>query len=89
VSLNVKNGAGSTTVTKKNYITVNSSVTKPVVAFTARLTSGKKPLSVPFKYTETDGAPDSYYLNFGDGANSRHAITVTHTSQKQESTLFH
>ncbi len=82
VSLTVTNAAGSATVTKTNYITVTSPVTKPVAAFTASKTSGTHPLSVTFTYTGTGGAPDSYLWSFGDGVNSQHAKTATHTFTK-------
>jgi PKD repeat protein len=82
VSLTVTNAAGSTTVTKKDYITVTLPVTKPVAAFTADKTSGKKPLTVTFKYTGTGGTPDTYNWNFGDGTNSQQAVTATHTFAK-------
>ena len=82
VSLTVTNAAGSATVTKTNYITVTSPVTKPVAAFTASKTSGTHPLSVTFIYTGTGGAPDSYLWDFGDGVNSQHAKTATHTFTK-------
>jgi hypothetical protein len=55
--------------------------TKPVAKFTADKTSGKKPLTVTFKYTGT-GTPDTYLWDFGDGVNSKHEVTATHTFTK-------
>ena len=81
VSLKVTNSASSTTATNTNYITVTAPVTKPVAAFTTDKTSGKKSLTVTFKYTGT-GSPDTYYWNFGDGVDSKHAVTATHTFTK-------
>jgi PKD repeat protein len=35
-----------------------------------------------FALTGTGGAPDSYYWDFGDGVNSQHVKTATHTFTK-------
>ncbi|AKB43802.1 PKD domain-containing protein [Methanosarcina vacuolata] len=67
VSLIVKNAAGSSEVTKTNYIKV---VTKPVAAFSASPTSGKAPLTVAFTDKST-GLPEKWKWSFGDGTISR------------------
>ncbi len=69
VSLTVKNAAGTSTKTIKNYITVTGPAQKPVAAFSASPTSGKTPLNVKFTDTST-GSPTSWFWNFGDGSKS-------------------
>ena len=66
VSLTVKNAAGTSTKTIKNYITVNATPVKPVVSFSASPTSGKAPLKVQFTDKST-GSPTSWKWTFGDG----------------------
>ena len=66
VSLTVKNAAGSSTVTKTDYITV---VAKPVADFSAKPTEGKAPLTVAFTDTST-GSPIKWKWDFGDGSKS-------------------
>ncbi len=51
---------------------------KPVASFTANVISGSAPLVVLFTDTST-GAPTSWYWDFGDGIDSKHAQTATHT----------
>jgi PKD repeat protein len=40
------------------------------------------PLTVLFTYNSTGGTPTSWYWDFGDGINSKHAQTATHTFKK-------
>jgi len=54
----------------------------PVAAFTANVTSGNVPLTVLFTDTSNGGTPTSWYWDFGDGINSKHAQTATHTFTK-------
>jgi len=79
VSLTVKNAAGSSTKTIKNYITVKTPV-KPVAAFSASPTSGKAPLTVVFKDKST-GSPTSWKWSFGDGT-VKTSQNPTHTYSK-------
>lgn len=86
VSLVVSNKDGSTTVTKRNYITVKAPVqTKPTVDFSANVVSGKAPLSVQFT-SKTTGNPTDYYWIFepqtSNDWNSHHALTAVHTFKK-------
>lgn len=55
---------------------------KPQASFTANATSGKSPLTVLFTDTSTGGTPTSWYWDFGDGIQSKHAQTATHTFRK-------
>lgn len=55
---------------------------KPSASFTANVTSGSPPLTVLFTDTSTDGTPESWYWDFGDGIYSKHAHTATHTFQE-------
>jgi beta propeller repeat protein len=75
----IDNGYGQGTT--DNGIYIYTLPIKPVAEFTADKTSGKKPLTVAFKYTGT-GAPDTYFWDFGDGINSKHKVTATHTFTK-------
>ncbi|HII91403.1 MAG TPA: PKD domain-containing protein [Methanosarcina sp.] len=68
VSLTVKNAAGSSTKTIKNYINVTTLKT-PVAAFSATPTSGKAPLKVQFTDKSTN-SPTSWKWSFGDGKTS-------------------
>ena len=68
VSLTVKNAAGSSTKTIKNYIVVNT-LKAPVAAFSAKPTSGKAPLNVQFT-DKSANSPTSWKWNFGDGKTS-------------------
>lgn len=68
VSLTVKNAAGSSTKTIKNYIGVNASKA-PVAAFSASPTTGKAPLTVTFTDKSTNN-PSSWAWNFGDNNTS-------------------
>ena len=51
----------------------------PVAEFTANVTSGTVPLVVRFTDISTGGVPTSWYWDFGDGINSKHAMNATHT----------
>ncbi len=93
VTLTATNSAGSSTVTKKNYIKLTGSTTqKPVAAFSASPTSGTKPLVVTFTDKSTNN-PTSWKWNFGDGTTSTthnpihtyikagsHTVTLTATN---------
>ncbi|AKB47715.1 cell surface protein [Methanosarcina sp. Kolksee] len=68
VSLTVKNAAGSSTKTIKNYIVVNA-LKAPVAAFSAKPTSGKAPLNVQFT-DKSANSPTSWKWSFGDGKTS-------------------
>jgi len=70
VSLTVSNQFGSDTVTRTALIRATSP-TEPLAAdFTANVTAGSPSLSVAFA-DQTDGAPDSWMWDFGDGGSSR------------------
>jgi PKD repeat protein len=69
VSLTVKNAAGTSTKTIKNYITVNAAPVKPVASFSASPTSGNAPLKVTFTDKSTN-SPTSWKWTFGDGKTS-------------------
>jgi len=64
VSLTVKNAAGSSSKTIKNYIVVNT-LKAPVAAFYASPRSGKAPLKVQFT-DKSANSPTSWKWNFGD-----------------------
>ncbi|HOS82556.1 MAG TPA: PKD domain-containing protein [Methanolinea sp.] len=68
IRLTVTNAAGSNTVTRANYITVNP-VRKPIALFSQDKVLGRAPLTVSFRdrslYNPTD-----YFWTFGDGATS-------------------
>ncbi|MDQ1251657.1 MAG: hypothetical protein QG646_765 [Euryarchaeota archaeon] len=68
ISLTVRNGAGSNSVTKTSYIVVNSLKT-PVAAFFASPLNGKAPLTVKFTDKSTNN-PASWHWKFGDGSTS-------------------
>lgn len=53
----------------------------PFASFINNITSGygNVPLTVLFTDTSSGGIPTSWYWDFGDGINSRHAQTATHT----------
>jgi PGF-pre-PGF domain-containing protein len=51
----------------------------PVAAFTANTTYGTVPLVVRFTDLSTGGVPNSWYWDFGDDTNSKHATNATHT----------
>jgi PKD repeat protein len=76
VSLTVKNAAGSNTITKPNYISINA-LKPPVASFVMSKSSGKAPLTVYFTDKST-GVISSKKWTFGDGATS----TVKNTSHK-------
>jgi beta propeller repeat protein len=64
VSLIVKNAAGSSSKTVKNYIVVNT-LKPPVAAFSASPRSGKAPLKVQFT-DKSSNNPTSWKWSFGD-----------------------
>jgi len=64
VSLTVKNSAGSSTKTIKNYI-VASELKAPIAAFSASPRSGKAPLKVQFT-DKSANSPTSWKWSFGD-----------------------
>ncbi len=69
VSLGVSNSVGSNSVTKQNYIQVDSGNLKPLVNFTANVTSGGKPLVVQFSDLSLQN-PTTWLWSFGDGSTS-------------------
>jgi len=72
---------GGCIITKYNYITVIDPKV-PVADFSSNVTSGAAPLVVLLTDTSTGEAPTSWYWDFGDGINSKHAMNVTHTFTK-------
>ena len=78
VSLKATNSAGNNTLTRTNYITVNS-----FANFIASPTSGTNPLTVTFTDTSTN-SPTSWAWTFGDGGtatrkNPAHKYTTAGT----------
>jgi tripartite motif-containing protein 71 len=69
VKLKVKNAAGSSTISKSDYIKVINPFKAPNAAFSAKPTSGKVPLTVNFTDKSTN-IPTSWKWNFGDGTSS-------------------
>ena len=69
VSLTATNTAGSNTLTKTGYITVNAAPVVPVAAFSSTPTSGTVPLTVQFTDSSSN-APTSWSWTFGDGGTS-------------------
>ncbi|MDW5549944.1 PKD domain-containing protein [Methanosarcina sp.] len=80
VSLTVKNTAGTSTKTIKNYVTVKTAPIKPVASFSASPTSGKAPLKVSFT-DQSAGTPTKWGWSFGDGTTSNKQNPV-HTYSK-------
>jgi PKD repeat protein len=68
IRLTVTNAAGSNTVTKANYITVNP-VRKPVALFSQDKVFGRAPLTVSFRDRSLYN-PTEYLWTFGDGTTS-------------------
>ncbi|MDY9927699.1 PGF-pre-PGF domain-containing protein [Methanosarcina sp.] len=70
-------------ISEKNYdylpLTAKYNSVLPVFDFTANVTSGAAPLVALFTYTGTGGTPTSWFWDFGDGINSKHAMNATHT----------
>ncbi|WP_082107611.1 PGF-pre-PGF domain-containing protein [Methanosarcina sp. 1.H.A.2.2] len=81
VSLYMDNRGGKSIITKYNYITVTAPEAQ-VADFSANVTSGAAPLVVLFTDTGTVEAPTSWFWDFGDGINSKHAMNATHTFTK-------
>ena len=81
VTLTVANEAGNSTVTKPNYIIVTPPKTL-VANFLADVASGTAPLTVYFADISKGEEPISWYWDFGDGINSKHAMNATHTFTK-------
>jgi PKD repeat protein len=69
VSLTVYSGTTSTTTTKTGYIQVLPLPDPLTADFVANVTTGVSPLPVQFTSSST-GAPETWYWEFGDGANS-------------------
>jgi PKD repeat protein len=68
VRLTITNGAGSDTLTRENYITVNPE-NPPKAQFTAYPRQGREPLTVIF-LDLSRGSPSSRLWDFGDGFTS-------------------
>jgi PKD repeat protein len=64
VSLTAANAWGDTTITKENYVVVNSPI--PLASFDATPSSGPAPLTVRFTDTSTN-SPSTWSWEFGDG----------------------
>ena len=78
IKLTASNAAGSTVLSKYNYITVTGTAAQtPVAVFSATPTSGNAPLNVAFTDTST-GSPTAWSWNFGDGTSSTQK-SPTHT----------
>lgn len=56
----------------------------PFASFSTNITSksGNAPLTSLFSYNNTGGTPTSWFWDFGDGINSKHAQTAIHTFTK-------
>jgi beta propeller repeat protein len=85
VTLTVNNSAGSSTVTKSNYVTATAPTTAklPVVYFWASRTTGTVPVTIGFTDASTN-TPTAWNWNFGDGTystlqNPRHTYTSAGT----------
>lgn len=70
VSLTATNSAGSGTLTKTDYITVNAHNAMPVADFIGTPTSGNQPLTVKFTNMSTGNNIYGWYWIFGDGGTS-------------------
>jgi PKD repeat protein len=79
ISLTVRNAAGSNSLTKSNFIAVNT-LKAPVSAFSASPLNGKAPLTVTLTDKSTNN-PTSWYWKFGDGGTST-ARNPTHKYTK-------
>ena len=75
VTLTATNEAGSNTVTKTDYISIDLAV--PVASFVTNITSGPEPLTVNFTDTSTN-SPTEWSWSFGDGYTST-TQNATHT----------
>lgn len=51
----------------------------PIADFSGNVTGGTFPLVVKFTDISAGGVPTSWYWDFGDGINSKHAMNSTHT----------
>jgi PKD repeat protein len=80
ISLTVANANGSNTTINPGFINVKSSEA-PVADFSVNVTSGNAPLKVLFTDNSTE-SPTSWFWDFGNGINSKHAINATHTFTK-------
>jgi PKD repeat protein len=67
VVLTATNSAGSNTLTRTSYITVNPAFVTPVANFVGTPTTGRAPLHVTFTDSSTN-TPTSWLWNFGDGS---------------------
>lgn len=80
VTLTASNEAGSSTVTKSNYICAGANTTeqKLIANFSSNVTSGNTPLNVSFTDTST-GVPVKWNWNFGDETANSTLQNPTHT----------
>ena len=69
VTLTATNSAGSNTVSRSGYITVNKATDPPTAVFKSTKTSGIPPLDVQFMDASTN-SPSSWTWSFGDGGTS-------------------
>jgi parallel beta-helix repeat protein len=69
VTLTASNAAGSSKVTKSNYVTVTTTSQTPTAVFYSSPKSGNAPLSVKFTDKST-GKPTKWKWDFGDGTSS-------------------
>ena len=78
IKLTASNAAGSTVLSKYNYIKVTGTAAQtPIASFNSNVNSGNAPLNVLFTDTST-GTPTAWSWNFGDGASSTQK-NPTHT----------
>nr|WP_269430194.1 PKD domain-containing protein [Methanosarcina siciliae] len=87
ITINSSGGVKKGTITLEVLTASPSKITTtpqevPVAEFSANVTSGTAPLMVLFTDTGTGGEPASWYWEFGDGIDSKHAQTATHTFTK-------
>ncbi|MBC7935118.1 MAG: PKD domain-containing protein [Rhizobacter sp.] len=77
VKLVIQNAGGIDSIVKSQYITIHAA---PVVNFTAAVTSGCLPLTIPFTNNSTAGSGviNTYLWDFGDGTSST-AANPSHT----------
>lgn len=69
VTLTATNSAGSNTISKTGFITVNRATDPPTAIFKATKTSGGSPLDVQFMDASTN-SPSAWTWSFGDGGTS-------------------
>lgn len=83
VTLTATNAAGSSTVTKADYIAASNVATIPVASFVSSVTSGTAPLTIQF-VDSTANSPTSWIWSFGDGEmstfqNPTHTYNISDT----------